>query len=78
MHGHALGASGALEAAATVLALDHGVAPPTVSYLGPDPDCPLDVVPNNARECSLRRALTSSFAFGGLNAVLAFERWNGN
>ena len=78
MHGHALGASGALEAAATVLALDNGVVPPTVSYLGPDPDCPLDVVPNSARECSMRRALTSSFAFGGLNAVLALERWNGN
>ena len=78
MHGHALGAAGALECAATALALENGVVPPTASYLGTDPDCDLDVVPNEAREQPIRRALSSSFAFGGLNAVLALERWNGD
>ncbi len=78
MHGHALGAGGALECAATVLALENGVVPPTAGYLGPDPECDLDVVPNEAREQPIRRALSSSFAFGGLNAVLALERWNGD
>jgi nodulation protein E len=78
MHGHALGASGALEAVATVLALENGVVPPTAGYLGPDPECPLDVVPNTAREKPLKLALSNSFAFGGLNAVLALGRWNGN
>jgi nodulation protein E len=78
MHGHALGAAGAIEAVATTLALDKGVVPPTVSYLGPDPDCALDVVPNTARERPVRNALSSSFAFGGLNAVLVLSRWNGN
>jgi nodulation protein E len=72
MHGHALGASGALEAAATVLAIQNGVVPPTANYLGVDPECPLDCVPNEAREGPVRIALSSSFAFGGLNAVLAF------
>lgn len=78
MHGHALGAAGALECVATALALENGIIPPTVSYLGPDPDCDLDVVPNAARERPIRRALSNSFAFGGLNAVLALERWNGD
>jgi nodulation protein E len=78
MHGHALGAGGALECAATALALEHGVVPPTAGYLGLDPDCDLDVVPNEAREHPIQRALSSSFAFGGLNAVLALERWNGD
>jgi len=77
MHGHALGASGALEAVATVLALEHGVLPPTAGYLGLDADCPLDVVPNEARESAAKWAISSSFAFGGLNAVLAFSRWGG-
>jgi nodulation protein E len=78
MHGHTLGAAGALECVATVLALENGVLPPTASYLGPDPDCDLDVVPNDAREQPIHRALSNSFAFGGLNAVLALERWNGD
>jgi nodulation protein E len=72
MHGHALGASGALEAAATVLAIENRVVPPTANFLEPDPECPLDCVPNEAREAEIRVALSSSFAFGGLNAVLAF------
>ena len=72
MHGHALGASGALEAVATVLAIENGVVPPTANFLAPDPECPVDCVPNVAREAETRAALSSSFAFGGLNAVLAF------
>jgi nodulation protein E len=73
MHGHGLGASGALEAVATALALDQGVVPPTANFLEPDPECPIDCVPNEARETRLRYALSSSFAFGGLNAVLALR-----
>lgn len=73
MHGHALGASGALESAATVLAIENRLAPPTVNFLGPDPECPVDCVPNEAREAEIELALSSSFAFGGLNAVLAFR-----
>lgn len=73
MHGHALGAAGALEAVATVLALHHGILPPTANYTTPDPECDLDVVPNNARAARVEAALSNSFAFGGLNAVLAFK-----
>ncbi len=71
MVGHALGASGALELAATLLGMREGVAPPTVNYLGLDPACDLDYVPNEARRMPIRAALSNSFAFGGLNAVLA-------
>jgi nodulation protein E len=74
MHGHALGAAGAIEAVATVLALRHGVLPPTANFTEPDPDCDLDVVPNRARPAAVGAALSNSFAFGGLNAVLAFRR----
>ena len=73
MHGHALGAAGALEAAATVLALHHGLLPPTANYTTPDPECDLDVVPNVSRAVRVEAALSNSFAFGGLNAVLAFK-----
>lgn len=73
LHGHALGAAGALEAVATVLALRHGVLPPTANFTAPDPECDLDVVPNRAREARAEAALSNSFAFGGLNAVLAFR-----
>jgi len=72
MHGHALGAAGALEAAATVLALDRGVLPPTVNFNEPDAQCDLDVIPNAARTLNVEAGLSNSFAFGGLNAVLAF------
>jgi len=75
MHGHALGAAGALEAVATVLTLGRGVVPPTANFVEADPDCPLDVVANQAREKRIDVALSSSFAFGGLNAVLALSRW---
>ncbi len=74
MHGHALGAAGALEAVATVLALHHGIAPPTANYTAADSECDLDVVPNQARSCAAEYALSNSFAFGGLNAVLVFQR----
>ena len=73
MHGHALGAAGALEAVATVLALHHGVVPPTANFTTLDPECDLDVVPNTARAVRVEAALSNSFAFGGLNAVLAFR-----
>ncbi len=74
MHGHALGAAGAVEAVATVLALERGVLPPTANFRERDPECDLDVVPNQARPAKVEYALSNSFAFGGLNAVLAFRR----
>jgi nodulation protein E len=77
MHGHALGAAGALEAFATVMALRDGVLPPTVGFTEMDPDCNLDVVPNIARKKQVEYGLSNSFAFGGLNAVLAFRHWEG-
>jgi len=73
MHGHALGAAGALEAAAALLALHCGIIPPTANFTEPDPACNLDVVPNAPRKASVEAALSNSFAFGGLNAVLAFR-----
>ncbi len=73
MHGHALGAAGALEAAATLLALNHGIVPPTANFTAPDPACDLDIVPNLAREAHIQHAVSNSFAFGGLNAVLVFS-----
>lgn len=74
MHGHAIGAAGALEAAACLMALTEGVIPPTINYEEPDPECDLDVTPNEARAADVSAALSNSFAFGGLNAVLAFRR----
>lgn len=74
MHGHALGAAGALELIATIGALRAGVIPPTVNFIDPDPACDLDYVPNHARAQRIDAALSNSFAFGGLNAVLALKR----
>jgi nodulation protein E len=74
MHGHALGAAGALEAAATLAAMRGGLIPPTANFTEPDPACDLDVVPNHTREAEFRWAMSNSFAFGGLNAVLVFRR----
>jgi nodulation protein E len=74
MHGHALGAAGALEAVATALALHCNVLPPTANFTEPDPACDLDVIPNTARRAEVEYALSNSFAFGGLNAVLVFRR----
>ena len=74
MHGHALGAAGALEAVATVMAMRESILPPTANFTTPDPDCDLDIIPNHARPAQVEYALSNSFAFGGLNAVLAFKR----
>lgn len=75
MHGHALGAAAALEAVACALSLRHGILPPTANFTTPDPECDLDVIPNEARAASVEACLSSSFAFGGLNAVLAFRAY---
>lgn len=75
MHGHALGAAGALELVATLLALREGLLPPTANFLAPGEGCDLDYVPLQAREARVGAALSNSFAFGGLNAVLCVRRW---
>ncbi|MEO0957394.1 MAG: beta-ketoacyl-[acyl-carrier-protein] synthase family protein [Pseudomonadota bacterium] len=77
MHGHAIGAAGALEAAACLMALDRGVVAPTINRDEEDAEIGLDVVPNEAREARVDAALSNAFAFGGLNAVLAFRAWRG-
>ena len=74
VHGHALGAAGAIELIAVIGALRDGVIPPTANFIDPDPECDLDYVPNTAREKSVRASLSNSFAFGGLNAVVAIKR----
>ena len=74
MHGHLLGAAGALECLATVLALRDGELPPTANFNEYDPECDLDVIQNQARQLQVEWALSNSFAFGGLNAVLALRR----
>ena len=71
--GHALGAAGGLEAVVTVLAMERSLAPPTANHATPDPDCDIDVIPNVARPLPIPVALSSSFAFGGLNASLVFH-----
>ncbi len=74
MHGHALGAAGAIELVAVIGSLRDGIVPPTMNFIDPDPECDLDYVPNAARALDVRAALSNSFAFGGLNAVLALRR----
>jgi 3-oxoacyl-[acyl-carrier-protein] synthase II len=74
MIGHLIGASGAVEAAATALSLQQGVVPPTINLATPDPECDLDYVPNTSREMPLRTALSNSFGFGGQNASLVMTR----
>jgi 3-oxoacyl-[acyl-carrier-protein] synthase II len=74
MTGHLLGGSGGIEAVAAILAMEHGVVPPTINYSNPDPACDLDVVPNQAREAKLDVVLSNSFGFGGHNVCLAFRR----
>jgi nodulation protein E len=74
MHGHAMGASGAIELVATILAIARNVAPPTINYSERDPECDLDYVPNEPRPMRIDAAISNSFAFGGLNAVLAVRR----
>ena len=77
MTGHLLGAAGAVEAIATVLALQSGILPPTMNLETPDPQCDLDFVPNKAREQQVDTAVSNSFGFGGHNATLVFKRWSG-
>jgi 3-oxoacyl-[acyl-carrier-protein] synthase II len=74
MTGHMLGAAGAVEGAVCALAIDRSIVPPTIHYETPDPDCDLDVIPNEAREMDVRFAMSNSFGFGGHNAVVAFRK----
>jgi 3-oxoacyl-[acyl-carrier-protein] synthase II len=74
MTGHLLGAAGAVEGVYSVLALHHGVIPPTINYETPDPACDLDYVPNQARNADIKVALSNSFGFGGTNACIIFRR----
>ncbi len=73
MHGHVIGGTGAIELLACIMALKDGIVAPTINYEEPDPECALDVVPNEARETKVDVALSNAFAFGGLNAVLALK-----
>ena len=75
MTGHLLGAAGGIEAVFSVLALHHGVIPPTINLDTPDPECDLDYVPNQARSCSFDVAISNAFGFGGVNACLVLRRW---
>ena len=75
MIGHSIGAGGALEAATCVNIINQGVIPPTINLEDPDPACDLDYVPNQARTADVRRVMSNSFAFGGQNCVLIFERF---
>jgi 3-oxoacyl-[acyl-carrier-protein] synthase II len=74
MTGHMLGAAGAVEGAICALAITRSVIPPTIHYTQPDPDCDLDVTPNEVRELDVTLALSNSFGFGGQNACVAFRR----
>ena len=76
MHGHLIGGTGAVELLACIMAVRDGVIAPTIGYEEPDPECALDVVPNQARDAKVDVALSNAFAFGGLNAVLALKRIN--
>jgi 3-oxoacyl-[acyl-carrier-protein] synthase II len=73
--GHCLGASGAVEAMFSILAVERGVLPPTINYEEPDPQCDLDYIPNKSREADVRTAVSNSFGFGGHNATVVFRRF---
>jgi 3-oxoacyl-[acyl-carrier-protein] synthase II len=75
MIGHAMGASGTLEAISTVLSIKNSIIPPTINYEYPDPDCDLDYTPNEARQRSVNAALSNSFGLGGQNACLVLKRY---
>ena len=74
MHGHTLGAAGAIETIAAILGMTNGFVPPTINYNERDPECDLDYTPNVVRNLEFEYAISNSFAFGGLNAVLALRR----
>ena len=74
MHGHLIGGTGAVELLACLMALKDGIIAPTIGYEEPDPECALDVVPNEAREAKVDHVLSNAFAFGGMNAVLALKK----
>jgi 3-oxoacyl-[acyl-carrier-protein] synthase II len=73
--GHCLGASGAVEAMFSILAVERGVLPPTINYEDPDPECDLDYIPNESREADVRTAVSNSFGFGGHNATIVLRRF---
>jgi 3-oxoacyl-(acyl-carrier-protein) synthase len=75
MTGHLLGAAGAVEAVATVLAMHHATLPPTINYETPDPDCDLFYVPNQPVQRDIKAAISNTFGFGGHNASLCFKRF---
>ncbi len=75
MHGHMMGAAGAVEAIIALLTCERGIVPPTINYDQPDPDCDLDFVPNLARQVPVRRAMSTSVGLGGHNSAIIFERW---
>ncbi len=77
MTGHLLGAAGGVEAIFSLLAINHGVIPPTINYETPDPECDLDYVPNQAREQKIKTVMSNSFGFGGTNATLIFKKYEG-
>ena len=77
MTGHTLGAAGGIEAIASLLALRHGVLPPTINYTTPDPECDLDYVPNTARTAAVEYALSNNLGFGGHNASVVFKKFSG-
>jgi 3-oxoacyl-[acyl-carrier-protein] synthase II len=77
MTGHLLGAAGGVEAVYSILAIKHGVIPPTINYETPDPECDLDYVPNTPREAKVGFAMSNSFGFGGTNATLIFKEFAG-
>jgi 3-oxoacyl-[acyl-carrier-protein] synthase II len=71
-----LGAAGAIEAAVSVLVIEHGILPPTINLTNPDPECDLDYVPNIARQAKVDTVMSNSFGFGGHNSVLIFRRYH--
>ena len=73
IHGHGLGAAGALEFVVSMGALRDQIAPPTINYLEPDEKCPVDAIPHEARRMRIRTLMSNSFAFGGINAVLVLK-----
>lgn len=77
MTGHLLGAAGGVESVFSILAIRNGVAPPTINYETPDPECDLDYVPNQAREQNIKTVMSNSFGFGGTNATLIFKKFEG-